>query len=343
MNKISNAIVAVCAVTALVLATPVIAAETASEAPPLVKIDGENITQQDLDTFFHAFFYRKDVRKKLSSLPEFRRKAIIARGKGKALKKLIQRKLLLSAARQRFVKNDKIEKVIDTMTDNRLEQIKNSVDSWVGFVKDLHERDVSLREWKNLLRESILIQNFVHRETRDSIRIRPVEVKRYYENHRQNYTRPRTIIYRLLVVDPDTCDKSTSPEEMARHIRKKVADGADFARLAEKYSINRNDTQGGLKRVEVPDNKPNWMPPVVQGLKPGELSTVQKTDSGYSIARLEKILPAGPKPYKEVQNQIQKRLRKNRRRQVRKKLLKRLRQDANVEILPAGKELIGSG
>ena len=313
-----------------------------SETTKLVEIDGKTITREQLDTFFNAYFYRPDVREKLASLPDFQKEAVIARGRSQALDKLVERRLLLSAAEERFLTNDQVSQIVDKLTENRVEEIRSRTQSWVGFVRQLHERDVSLEDWKTYLRETILIQNFIHEETQASRRIRPVEMRRYYQEHRDQFRQPRRIVYRQILVDPEQCEKPGNEEDLARQIRQKLLNGASFARLAEKYSLDRDQTEGGLHRVEAPKNKPEWMPPAVDGLKPGEISEVHKTQAGCSIARLEKIIPARVAPYEEAQDSIRKRLLENRQRTAREKLIKELRENAQVKVLPEGREILGS-
>jgi hypothetical protein len=322
------------------MAAPVLGA--GEQGTILVQVDGEPITQKQLDTFFNAFFYNERVRQRVQKLPEYQKEAVLARGRSKALGEMIHRRLLLDAAEERFMKDDKIAEVVERLTRKRTEELKKEARSEVEFVQGLHQRGLSLRQWREYVRETILIQNYLWEKTRSRSRVRPVEVRRYYREHKDQFRRPREIVYRMIIIDPDKCDNPDDERALAMKIRRKLEKGADFAALAERYSLDRDRTEGGLRRVEVPEDDPGWVPAVCEGLSEGEISDVQKTAAGCSIAQLEKIVPAHVAPFEEVQDQIRKRLIDNKRRDARKKLIEQLRKEAHIKVLPPAQDMVGS-
>lgn len=323
-------------------ADPTSVAGAEPEAKRLVQIDGKAITREELDTFFNAFFYHDEMRQKVARLPDFQQEAILARGRSQALSELIRRQLLLDAAKEQFLKDGRVEALVKDLTQKRIEEIKRNAGSHVSFVQSLHRRGLSLRGWKEFIRETILIQNFIWEKTEVNTRIRPVEMRRYYREHRDQFRRPRQILYRMIVVDPEHCEKAEDEEDLAQKIHWKLSEGADFAQLADKYSLDRDRREGGLHKVEVPEDDPGWMPSICRGLSPGEISEVQKTSAGCSIARLEEIIPARTVRYEDVQKEIHQRLLTSRRRQAQERLVEELRNEAHVRVLPAGKEMLGS-
>lgn len=326
----------------IVSAAPVSVGGTETEGKSLVRIDGRPITHEELDTFFKAFFYRQEVRERVARLPEYQQEAVLARGRSKALTELIHRRLLLDAAEEQFLKNERTSALVEKLTEKRAEEMKKKAGSHVAFVQDLHARGLSLRRWRRFLRETILIQNYMWEKTKVNTRVRPVEMRRYYREHKDQFRRARQIVYRMIIVDPDKCKGTGTEEALAEQIHRQLSRGADFAQLAETYSLDRDRTEGGLRRVEAPEDDPDWVPSICRGLEPGEVSEVQETAAGCCIARLEDIIPASAPPFEEVQEDIHQRLLSNRRRQAQEKLLKELREQAHVKVLPAGREMLGS-
>ena len=324
------------------LAAPLEAEEAQDTGEQLANIDGQPITREELETFFNAFFDTRKIKEKIRELPDYQQEAVMARGRSKAFQELVRRRLLLDAAREEFTKNKRIQNVVDKLTEERAERMRKAAGSHIAFMKDLHDRGLSLERWKEYVRETILIQNYLYKETNMKSRVRPSTMRRYYEENKQQFQKPRTIVYRMILIDPDKCREGEKEQGLARRIRERLHDGAEFARVAEEYSIDRDRTEGGLHRVEAPESDSGWLPPACRGLEPGEISPVQHTESGCRITKLERIIPARVAPFKDVQEDIRRRLLKNRRREARKQLVQSLRQEATVEILPPGKEIIGS-
>ena len=96
----------------------------------------------------------------------------------------------------------------------------------------------------------------------------------------------------------------------------------------------------GVRRVGVPDAMPDWLPPAVTGLAPGQTSEVRRVGAGFSVAHLEQVRPAGPQPFEEVQPAIKDALLQFKRAAARAAYIDELKASARIEYLPAARELM---
>ena len=107
-----------------------------------------------------------------------------AGGEGEILENLINHRLLYDAARQRFLPSPAVESAIEKSIDQNLERMKKNAGGTIEFVNRLHEKDISLQEWKSQVREMILVSHYVREETRKQVRVRPAALRRYYRRNR---------------------------------------------------------------------------------------------------------------------------------------------------------------
>lgn len=305
----------------------------------LARVGGHTITGEELTTFFKAFFLREEAARRVRDLPLLQRRQVLSRGRAQALRRLIERRALLQKVRPRFEEHPGVLEEVDRLVEERLRRAARESGSMVALMRQLHERGVSLGQWKDFMAETIMIQQYLWDRVESEVRVRPEQIRRYWRRHREEFRRPRQVLYRLIVVDPAGTETEQERRARAESIRRRIAEGASFAEMAEKHSLDRDRTEGGLRKVQAPEG---WLPPVCRGLEPGQLSEVLKTEAGFCIARLEEIRPARVPPFEEVQEEVRRRLVEQARSREQRRAIRELRQEASVTILPAGRKLLGS-
>ncbi|MBS3763294.1 MAG: peptidylprolyl isomerase [Planctomycetes bacterium] len=313
----------------------------AEDSNKLARVHSHVIDREEMETFLNGFMMQDSLRRKLGSMPEVQRQQVLAQGRRRALEQLIERYLLLEAAHEELESNEKFRDVIDKVVDRRFGQLRETMGSLISVVRKLHDRGLSVEEWKEFMRQLVWIQNYVWKQTRIDRRVRPNEVRRYYRCNRESFRRPQRIVYRAILVDPAGCQTKEEEKEKANEILDKLQDGGDFAKLAEKYSLDRDETEGGLREVKAPKSDPDWMPPLCEGLQVGEISAVQETAAGFCIAKLEKVIPTHIPAFETLQNEIREKLAKQKRKETREEILKDLIEKGNVKLFPAGRTILG--
>ncbi len=162
-----------------------------------------------------------------------------------------------------------------------------------------------------------LIRSLEERVFRDPAPVPAEEVRRYYQEHRQEFTRPEII--RMAIVDG-------SAEQM-NGLWTEVAMGGDFLELARRYLGHAPP----VRDVPVDHLQPR-VREVAARLARGELSPVFEVEGHVSLLLLVDRKPARLRPLAEVEQQIVRRLRQQREAGARKDFLARLRGRSSIEI-----------
>jgi len=307
----------------------------------LVQVGAHTITRDELDRFFQAFYLDDDARKQLDGLPVLQREQVLAEGRSKALRELMDRHLLLAEAKDSRLGGEGVRKVVDEMVEQRLKEFQARMGSAVALVRYLHEKGITVSQWKTYTTDGILIQNYVWEKARSGMNLRPDDLRRYYEGHKSEFRLPRRVTYRVIVVDPTGCKTPEEERAKAENILAAIRGGADFTAQADLHSLERDKVKGGLRVVDAPPALPDWLPRLCEGLKEGEVSAAQQTDAGFCIAKLERAEPSRTASFPEVQEQIRETLTAQARREARQSLVERLREGGNVQPYPAGQKMLG--
>jgi hypothetical protein len=233
-----------------------------------------------------------------------------------------------------------VQQAVDEMLEEHVQGLCQQQGSMIAVVQSFHERGIKLTEWKELMGDAIVVQNYLMPAIRERVHVKPSELRPYYEEHREQFRVPRRIRFRVILVDPAGCETREQERAKAQSILEKLRGGAEFADMAEKYSLDRDRTEGGLRVLDAPADSPNWVPPLCEGLKPGELSGLRETAAGFCLTRLERIEPRRVRSFEEVQPEVRAALLERKLEQERERLIERLREAATIEYFPAGRQLL---
>lgn len=153
----------------------------------------------------------------------------------------------------------------------------------VEFKKDYPEtafEDLFFRQaipfeaWKERLRRRLLVEKVIQADVLKTDADTPEEIKEYYENHRDEWSRGDEIRVRHILL---------SEEEQAESILKQLQSGADFAELARLHSTAPEALQGGDMGYIARGQLPASLEEPLFSLKPGEVSPIIKTSYGFHI------------------------------------------------------------
>ena len=169
------------------------------------------------------------------------------------------------------------------------------------------------------------------------IKITEKQIREYYEKHKaKEFTEPEMVKARhILIRVPRHATKKQieKAKKEAEKIYKMLINGADFAKLAKKYSQDPGSSERGGELGYFP--KGRMVPAfdkVVFSLKPGQISKPFRTVFGYEIVQVEAIRPKRVLPLSEVRGNIKQRLIQKERQAILKKVVKKLRKKYHVTI-----------
>lgn len=167
------------------------------------------------------------------------------------------------------------------------------------FKETLLSRCIDYSEWKQRLREQLLIEKIIREQTDSLPPISHHAIKAYYEERKEEFRHPPRV--KLLHV-------ITEKRKEAEDLYVRLKGGEDMAALLEKQSAG-SALQGDCgTEWRTADMFPPALSQKAFSMKEGEISTVIETEYGFHIIKILKRDPAGRKGLLEVHAEIEKRL-----------------------------------
>jgi len=242
----------------------------------LVRIDGQVITRADLH---------------LTAVPQESPEALHART-ARALSGVIERRLVLAKALEQFAGADGAEALLTELGNSELKGLNERLGSQLKTRRYLAELGLTMEQFKRARAEQLLVSKFLSDTVVAAVSVSPAQIRRYYEEHPDQFRLPDRIAYRQIVlVCTSEADKRRRSAE-ADALLKLLKDGADFGKLADRHSADAKARPGGLRVVELDAANVNWRPPVLKDVAVGKLSgVVQLSEITFAIARLDSVKP----------------------------------------------------
>ncbi|NOY69381.1 MAG: hypothetical protein GXP53_07815 [Deltaproteobacteria bacterium] len=196
------------------------------------------------------------------------------------------------------------------------------------------DNDPAVMDRINDDKKSILAAAMLEKASEDAIKIMPDDIATYFQAHKQEYIVPAAIkISEIMVKDAGT----------AKKVRKELAKGADFATLAEKYSIaqknagNKGGTGRWIEKNDHPDipgiKEPKKAAAALFSAKKGEVVDKDfETPNGVCIIRIDETRPEKEQSLDEVRDRIYATIYSKKEQTVRQDMIKQLTDKYDVVI-----------
>ena len=223
-----------------------------------------------------------------------------------ALDSLIDHVLLAQAARKKMDKPEKwdafkqyIEKKWQDEELPRLMELEE-VDNEIDLDKKLEARGDGVRDAHDAFLLETTSREFAGLILRDRIeRAEPKEIYKYYTDNIDKFQRPAQITWREIFV-PSGPESSATIEDA----RARLARGEEFAAVAHALSKGPKASQGGLW-VTTPDAfAVASVREALAQLPIGTVSAPIAVEDGTYLVQVDARREAGPRPYGEVQKEI---------------------------------------
>ena len=244
-----------------------------------------------------------------------------------ALKDLIDRQLIVQAFRE--------EKLAlpDYFVEQRMNDIirENFGGDRATFIKTLQAQNYSLGEFKKMEMEKIIVAAMRGKNVKPVVAVSPTKVDEYYRKHRDEFTSKEEVKLRLIMI-PSRAEQGNAAAQkaLAEEILGKLANGADFERMAQMYSEDSTRDVGGdwgwieRKTLAPPLEK------VAFNLKPGKISNIVELGGNYYILRVDEKRGGVSKPLSEVRAEIERKLQQDEAQRLQDNWLETLRQKAHI-------------
>lgn len=290
-------------------------------------VNNDIITLSDLDEMYlpYADRIRAD-----GYAPEKEKEFLFEARKG-ILNQLIEKKLA-----DQEISAKKI-RVSDNEVDNALERVKNeNFCTEEELVKMLAKDGYTLKEYRALLREQILRSKLVNREVKSKIVVTEHEIRECYHNNAELYKgKIRYHIRNILLKMPPPGDEEqvTAVVKKGENIVKKIEAGLSFEDAARKFSEAESAAHGGCIGFLTLDELTPALKEVVEGLEPGAISPVLRTEAGIQLIQLVKKQELPGKCFEEAKAEIHYKLFQSVVEKKYEEWLKGLRKRAYIKIM----------
>ncbi len=182
-------------------------------------------------------------------------------------------------------------------------------DNQISSYFDGHKEDYRVAEQRRV--EYLLVDS---KSLEDKVKVEAADIEDYYYDHDDEYTATKKVraSHILIKLPPNaTPEMDKAARKKAEEIRRQLEKGADFAKLATKFSDDKASAAKGGDLGYFTRGK--LVPPFEQAafsMEKGQLSQPVKTDYGYHIIKVTDIKPSDKKPLAEVRSQIEARLKR---------------------------------
>jgi|Deesub1362A_J573_1020465.scaffolds.fasta_scaffold00073_97 peptidyl-prolyl cis-trans isomerase SurA len=211
---------------------------------------------------------------KLQALTDEQKRDVFKKNEVAFLEDMIDFKLQLQEARRLGIK------VTDADVDNAIENIrrKYSMDE-EEFKRALEQEGFTLKEYRRMLSEQIMIGRLVEQEVRSKILIDEGDME-----GKEEFYRIRQIFFRK----PEDGNEDALREKIAAVVEK-LNSGEDFATVAREYSEDPTAKAGGELGFVKKSQIAREFVDALEGMKPGDISQPFWTDRGVHIIKLEEV------------------------------------------------------
>lgn len=236
-----------------------------------------------------------------------------------ALRHTIQRELILDEMYSKLKKAgkanviDEIREGASQMADRQVREMKKKTgaktDDELSMI--LHLQGLTLpvlrRQWEREIMAHQYTQSILKEKGR---RVGFGEIRAYYDKNQNEFKTPDRVKWQHIFISFTKHATQRAAYDYAEALRQKLVAGADFAATSKAYDNGLASGQNGFGTGEKPGEiAPADLAPTVWDLKPGQMSGLLQTPTGYHIVKVVERDYGGVKPFDpKLQNEIRDKL-----------------------------------
>ncbi len=248
------------------------------------------------------------------------------------LRGLIDQSLLVQRAKDMGIS-------VETDLIKRMDEVRkqNGLNSLEELEKAVEGSGIAWEDYKTQIRNGLLTQEVMRKEVGSRINIGNEEVKKYYDEHPQEFTRPEQVELSEIFLSTE----GKSPEEIeavqkkAEDLHNRVVKGDEFSEIAKRYSegSTAKDQSGDLGTYQRGQLSPQ-LEAVVFKMEKGQITDVTQTKTGFEILKVDNHYQSGLQPLEKVETEIMNRLYMQKMQPTMRDYLAQLRQESYVMVKP---------
>ncbi len=243
-----------------------------------------------------------------AELPPERRQRLLADVGAETMREMYEELLVLSRAEQLDVT------VSDREVEAAVAQAKTQfgIESDEEFRQALAASGMTLEDLGDQMRRNLMIREVMGREVQQKIQLEEEDLRRYYRDHPDEFSRPRRLQVREVVIPDEAGSSSEERQALAAEARAALLAGAEgTARLAELAERGSATSPLELGWIERGDLEPALEREIWE-LEPGAISEPVAARGGLHVVEVVAEEPARLEPFGDVQDAIRNKLRAGR-------------------------------
>jgi len=240
------------------------------------------------------------------------------------LERLIDHALIL----EDFKKQEGI--IPDRAIDDRINEIiyDRFNNDRSALLTALANDQITLEEWRETIRDRIVVNVMRRREVGEKIVISPRQLREAYESRQDLYQQPEQVHFRLIFVKQG--DDSDASLKRITASRDRIVSGKSFADEAKAISEDTSASLGGDWGMMEPSVLRDELRNALAATATGEVSDIVITPEGYYLLKVENRREAYTKSFEEVRLEIEKELREKESERMYRAWIERLRNKYSV-------------
>lgn len=193
----------------------------------------------------------------------------------------------------------------------------------------------SMEDYRGDLKKQILRNKLVTLRVKSNIVITHSDIQAYYDAHPEIYGgKKKYRLCNIIMRFPPYADEETKNQIYQKmvSVRKQLKSGRPFRDVARACSEAVNAKSGGELGLFALDDLSEVIRKEVCKMKPGDISSVIDTDTGYQIFYLEEIVQTKAKPLADVSDKIEQKLYEQEVNVKFQEWIKKLRENAEIRV-----------
>ncbi len=247
------------------------------------------------------------------------------------LERMVRREILYQESRKSGVKPD------ENAVDKEIKALKQQFANEAEYKNELNRRNIPEEILRSRMERNSAVQQYIERQFASKVTVTDSEMVSYYQSHLDLFKQPLQVrvSHILVLTDPKWEEvRKQEAHRKAEQILKDLKNGKDFAALAREQSDSPTRTNGGDLGYIKAGQLEKQFESAVLALKPGETTNIITTEYGFHLFKLTDKKPETVLAYENVKEKIQQFLREEKAKQEADLQARKLREKANVEILP---------
>ena len=269
-------------------AAPVAAAPGKGFIPPAVK--GGNVIDSIAVVVNDEVITRNELAKRVFAIEQRMKAQNAAMPEPADLQRQVLEAMIVERAQFQLAKEMGMRPVDDTQLDRAIGRIAEQQKMSVQDMRNAMEKEgTPFAVFREEIRNEIMMQRLREHEVDNKIQISEAEVDTYLGAVKAAAVDKVEInIAQIMVRIPE----NSSPEQIAARqaradeVARQIRTGGDFAKIAGTYSDAADALQGGAIGWRDPDRLPPIFAEALAKLKPGQITPVMRSTTGFHILKL---------------------------------------------------------